>query len=52
METHFGINRNESDWFGMNFNPKLLPEGMHSQRPLETKYISSCKNKAHNCIGR
>ena len=24
-ETDFGMNRNESDWFGMNFNPKLLP---------------------------
>ena len=23
--TDFGMNRNKSDWFGMNFNPKLLP---------------------------
>ena len=22
----FGMNRNKSDWFRMNFNPKLLPE--------------------------
>ena len=25
------MNRNESDWFGMNFNPKLLPGwGIHT----------------------
>ena len=23
--TDFGMNQNKSDWFGMNFNPKLLP---------------------------
>ena len=26
--TDFGINRNSSDWFGMNFNRKLLPGGI------------------------
>ena len=24
-DTDFGINRNNSDWFRINFNPKLLP---------------------------
>ena len=24
--TDFGINGNKSDWFGMNFDPKILPE--------------------------
>ena len=23
-DINFGMNRNKSDWFGMNFNPKLL----------------------------
>ena len=25
-DTDFGMNRNKFDWFGMNFNPTLLPE--------------------------
>ena len=29
LGTDFGMNRNKSDWFGMNFNPKLLPGREH-----------------------
>ena len=24
-ETDFGMNRNKCDWFGINFNPRVLP---------------------------
>ena len=41
METDFGMNRNKSDWRGMNFNPKLLP-GEDSEIQYPHGYKSSC----------
>ena len=34
MSSDFGMNRKKSDWFRMNFNPKLLPGTSHSSSSL------------------
>ena len=54
LGTDFGMNRNKSDWFGMNFNQKLLPgyerwrhgfgENSRCILQISEKFMKFCEN--------